>query len=382
MAVNSLRYRPNANAPDETKSGFVIYAGSAYEFHHWAFRTEMKMKVCKEEDVPRTASQVVESLRGEALSLAMSVGITELTKDDGSGVTKLISAVRDYIFPVKEEESKALYRELHKIGGVLSRQSGEPVQSYITRRKRGWTLLKELDPTVTLTDEMRGDMLLDNAGLSELDKRMILTSTANKTNQELIEAALLKQHGKRLFDGPKPPAFDGKKFHKKPFFKKRVANVGYQVDTDGDGDEGYDEEDAEEPEEAPDDDDNHVEDELEAGELDLADELEEAGAQPDAIADACQQSGIALVAFQSATARAKASARARASSNSGRATYLLRNVSVDLPNSRRKLSALHADKWDIGQETLNAPRTARSRDSSLLLALLYANLVILSLIHI
>ena len=80
---------------------------------------------------------------------------------------------------------------------------------------------------MNLTDDMRGDMLLDNAQLSDLDKRMILTSTANKTSTAAIEASLLKQHGKRTYD-PKP-ATDGKKFgFKKPFHKKRVANTAYQ----------------------------------------------------------------------------------------------------------------------------------------------------------
>ena len=234
MAVNSLRYRPNATTPEETKAGYVVYAGTAYEYHHWSFRTEMKMAVAKEEDMPRTASQIVESLRGEALSIAITIGITTLVKGDGSGIKELIAAVRDYIFPVKEEEAKALYREGHKIGGVLSRQPGEPMQSYITRRKRWWTLLKELDPTVSLTEDLRGDMLLDNAGLSELDKRMILTSTANKTTQSLVEPALLKQHGKKVYDS-KPSHDSGRKPFRKPFFKKRVANVSYW---DYDADEG------------------------------------------------------------------------------------------------------------------------------------------------
>ena len=70
-----MRYRPNATVPDETKGGYVIYSGSAYEFHHWQFRTELKMSVSKEEDVPKTASSIVEFLRGEALSIAMTVGL-------------------------------------------------------------------------------------------------------------------------------------------------------------------------------------------------------------------------------------------------------------------------------------------------------------------
>ena len=39
------RTAANAPVPEETKAGYVIYAGNAYEFHHWCFRTEFKMAV-------------------------------------------------------------------------------------------------------------------------------------------------------------------------------------------------------------------------------------------------------------------------------------------------------------------------------------------------
>ena len=68
--------------------------------------------------------------------------------------------------------------------------------SYITRIQRWWTLLKSLDPSIEISDEMRGDMMLDNAGQTETQKLLILTSTANATNQVKLIEALKKQHSK------------------------------------------------------------------------------------------------------------------------------------------------------------------------------------------
>ena len=49
MAVASLRYRPNAQNPEENKLGYIIYNGSAVDFHHWKFRTELKIACAKDD---------------------------------------------------------------------------------------------------------------------------------------------------------------------------------------------------------------------------------------------------------------------------------------------------------------------------------------------
>ena len=110
-------------------------------------------------------AQVVEALRGDALRVAMDIGNTELVHERGK--TKLIEDMKKSIFPLVEQEAKELYREGHKLGGILSRQDGESMSAYCQRRRRWYALFQDLDPTVQLTDEMRGDMILDNATLSK-----------------------------------------------------------------------------------------------------------------------------------------------------------------------------------------------------------------------
>ena len=126
MAVSSLKFRAGEHATED-KHGYIQYSGAPHEFHHWKFRTELKMMSAGDEkDRTKTVARIVENLRGEALTVAMDVGLDALTAD--GGITTLIDRVREHIFPIRRDEAKALYREGHKVPGVFSRQPGETMQ--------------------------------------------------------------------------------------------------------------------------------------------------------------------------------------------------------------------------------------------------------------
>ena len=214
MAVASLRYRPDASPVEESKAGYVVFCGEAHEYHYWHFRTRLKIELIpalpdgddnfygtRADEVDKVAEkhrevmrQIVENLRGDALNLAMEIGINELYGADGPRL--LQEAMLSYIFPVARHESKQLHKEGHKVReGVFVRQTGESMQSYILRRKRWWTLLKQLDSSVRLSTEHLGDMLLDAAGIQDWQRQMILTSTGNSTEFAAVEKALMEQMG-------------------------------------------------------------------------------------------------------------------------------------------------------------------------------------------
>ena len=91
-----------------------------------------------------------------------------------------------------KDEVKALYREGHREGGgILSRQRGEPMKSFITRRERWYTMLRGFDDTVKFSDELLGELTLLNAGISDLERKLILTVTGNKTPTEKVKDALI-----------------------------------------------------------------------------------------------------------------------------------------------------------------------------------------------
>ena len=59
------------------------------------------------------------------------------------GVQVLIEAIRRQVFPMTTHEAKELFRQYCRPKGPLSRQNGESMQQYISRRKRCWNLLIE-----------------------------------------------------------------------------------------------------------------------------------------------------------------------------------------------------------------------------------------------
>ena len=307
MAISSLRYRPGAHPPEESKHGYVVFNGDPKDYHHWLFRTRLKIKTCKQDEFPRVAQNVVENLRGEALQVAIEIGIDTLVQSDGSGLDTLIEKMSRHTFPIAQHESKELYREGHKTrDGALTRQNGESMQGYILRRKRWWQLLKQLENTVALSDEHLGDMLLDGANILDWQKQLILTTTTNSTEFDKVADALMVQLGRihivkdrsygghhrqedRSYKPPRPPF--------RPRFHRQAHLASEKTYAEDEGDEvgGSDEY---EPEDAIDLD---IEDDRLAVQLNVLDELEWAneGELPssEVIADVVQTELVAHAAW-------------------------------------------------------------------------------------
>ena len=180
----------------ETKQGTPMYDGTSATLHQWEFRTSLRAKAVEEGQEAREASRVIEALRGDALQCAMDVDLDKLTAKDGLKV--LIEAMRAMVFPTKRQEAKELYSQGHREGGQLSKQAGESMLSYISRRRRWWKLVNEMDSSIQLSEEIRGDLLLEASGLSKNEKLMVLTSTSNDCSFEKIAVALMEQHGKEV----------------------------------------------------------------------------------------------------------------------------------------------------------------------------------------
>ena len=76
------------------------------------------------------------------MEIALDIGHEQLFSDDESKIARLRTEVMELVFPVMKDEIKSLYNEEHRQGGgVLSWSSGEPIKSYITRRRRWYQLL-------------------------------------------------------------------------------------------------------------------------------------------------------------------------------------------------------------------------------------------------
>ena len=97
----------------------------------------------------------------------------------------MVEAVRERLFPLQEQETKELYRLGTQVSGVLSRQPGEPMISYIDRRKRWLRKLMQLDKALHISEAVLTDLLLDNSGLNRQERLMVLTHYARTASTAL-----------------------------------------------------------------------------------------------------------------------------------------------------------------------------------------------------
>ena len=186
-AVASVLFSRGGDGHQVTKSGSYIYHGDAAHFHEWEFRTRLRVKAAGSEPdkYADAMSRVVDGLRGESFIIAKEVGLERLWHVGGDdmeeesdtpskpGVDILIDAIRSSVFPLTTYEAKELFRQYCKPNGSLSRQNGESMQQYISRRRRCWILLTELDPEIALSEGHRADMLLDLAGLDRNERKRL-----------------------------------------------------------------------------------------------------------------------------------------------------------------------------------------------------------------
>ena len=135
MAINALRFRQQHQETEFTKAGFLVYSGDAYHYHEWEFRTMTKYEATKAEDRWALGAKVVESLRGDAYTVAEDMGTDALKKEDP---VKLIEALDNNRWNIEQpinsvivKKAKQLQRRKEKPEDIpawlldLSKQQGE-----------------------------------------------------------------------------------------------------------------------------------------------------------------------------------------------------------------------------------------------------------------
>ena len=202
MALSTLKYNGHrgsiATTPQADQKGVPQFNGQPSEFYNWEFRARAELAGTKKDDRPLVAPRLIKGLSGDALAVARDVGLTALTSEDG--FEKLVAALKQHLFPLTKDEARELLVCGQSKSSVLSRQTGEPMASYIQRRKRWWQTVKTLDPKVEMSQSLLGDYLLEHSGLSKLERLLILTTTRNSTEFDAVSEALLHQHSLRHLD--------------------------------------------------------------------------------------------------------------------------------------------------------------------------------------
>ena len=122
-------------------------------------------------------TKVMEGLRGDAFLMAKDLGLKALM-DVGppTGLELLVERIKEHVFPLRSHEARELFRLGQQANGPLSRQSAETILSFLGRRKRWWIQLKELDPEMAISTQMRAELLLETSGLSRQEQLMVKTA--------------------------------------------------------------------------------------------------------------------------------------------------------------------------------------------------------------
>ena len=301
----------HSSAPLETKSGSYIYAGDAANFHDWQFRTLLRIRLYEQQleemskpadpvgttatepaaedadeyvtfpdlsgatqatqptsavstpksgasrkssksgkqktDVDRgpLVNKVIEGLRGDAFSIARDLGLEVLSEP--GGLVKLVGEIKSHVFPRAREEAKELFRAGQKQGGPLSRQPGEPMLSYVQRRRRWWHMLCELDDTMVFSDSLRTELMLELSGLNR-QEILVVKACADTKDFEGVGKVLIENYsgthlreGSRSWTGRGNPQQLGKSTGKgygkgKPSSKGSYSQAAYAAYPD-DGEE-------------------------------------------------------------------------------------------------------------------------------------------------
>ena len=205
--LESLRYERGSgpsgtSASDEVngqaKYGIPRFGGEAAAITEYAFRVRARIAreaVMDKGEVKKQGPlglRLLEGLRGPAFRLAQQMDMTELASEGGP--EKLLNLFEKHLKPRKAQEARELYAAGSKDGGMLARQYGEPMSSYVMRRKAWWHALQQLDDKMQVSESILAEQLLLNSGITEDQRLMVRTILGDVMTVESVAEELMSQH--------------------------------------------------------------------------------------------------------------------------------------------------------------------------------------------
>ena len=231
-------------ASTESKTEVPRFDGEASRLAEYQFR--VRLKQARERNITDTkkkewgplAIRLIDGLRGPALQVARNLKIDKL-EDPNEGVQYLLSSLQAALQPRSKQEACELYQVGAQQGGVLSRQQGEPIPSYVLRRKAWYSMMLDLDEDLRLPEGILAEQLLQNAGISSDHMLLIRTAIQSDMTWDKVCEELVAQHsriheretkgGKSFGKGDRNMAFKGGGKH---FGKRKGGWRAYHVEED------------------------------------------------------------------------------------------------------------------------------------------------------
>ncbi|CAE7949958.1 unnamed protein product, partial [Symbiodinium sp. KB8] len=251
-ALLELLRWPNFTFDDEVgqgtegKFGIPRYNGEPTRLSEYVFRVRARMakeKLLSKEEKEKLGPlglRLVEGLSGTALRLVQNMGIAELSGDDG--VDKLLDLFEKTLKPKRMQQARELYAAGASTHGILSRQPGEPVSTFVLRRRTWYRCLTDCSSEMKLPDLVLAEQLLSASGLSADHQLLIRTAIKGEITFDAVADEMVAQHG-RLHEreSRRPPKGHGGKTGRSwnSTSTRSWRPSGYMADAGGDMDVDY-----------------------------------------------------------------------------------------------------------------------------------------------
>ena len=132
-----------------------------------------------------------------------------------SAISLILYSLWESVLHAAEPEPENLFSQQCRSEGFSSRKNGEHVEQCVSRRRRSWTPLTQMDPVIHLSERHRSDMLLDLSGLTQEWRVEGQASINNESVFDNVADALVVQHPRvHLRERRKRPEEEGKDTHR------------------------------------------------------------------------------------------------------------------------------------------------------------------------
>ena len=199
LRYNTFAAEDDAGTSTEGKFGVPRFGGEPTRLAEYTFRVQARMHKEKgmskeEKELGPLGLRLVEGLTGTALRLAQTMSFEDLATDDGA--EKLLGSLEKQLKPKRLQQARELYAAGAATHGILSRQSGEPMSSYVLRRKTWCRCLLDCSTEMALPDMVLAEQLLASASISHDHQLLVRTALKTDVTFEAVAEELVAQHGR------------------------------------------------------------------------------------------------------------------------------------------------------------------------------------------
>lgn len=203
--VECLKWQNFSQAQEEQtstegKAGVPRFDGEVTKLAEYQFRVRLRQsreRAMDEAELKKLGPlglRLIDGLRGPALQVARGLQVDKLSRDEGP--TYLLQSLQAAFQPRSKQEARDLYQVGAQQGGILSRQSGESIPSYVLRRRTWYAMMTDLDGELKLPEPILAEQILQNSGISSDHQLLIRTAIRGEMTVAAVCEELVAQHSR------------------------------------------------------------------------------------------------------------------------------------------------------------------------------------------